>query len=301
MKNLSTKRNNTLAVVIVSFNTYDLLQDCINSLEKYSDVFCDVYIVDNGSTDGSIKYINKVSERKLKNIKVHPILLNENVGFAKGNNAARKFINYKYTLFLNPDTYLVEPVFKSSIEYIEANEKVGAMTCKVVLPNGSLDKDTRRSFPTPWVALSHFSFLDRIFPKSRLFAKYWYGYMDENEEHQIDVLQGAFCLMPTDLLNKIGWFDEDYFLDGEDIDLCWKVYESGFVIMYNPKEKIIHVKKGSKKKNKKLSSSIRGVNAMQLFYKKRLEKRYPAIVNFLVYMGINLIKLVRIVKYMLTP
>ena len=73
MKNLSTKRNNTLAVVIVSFNTYDLLQHCINSLEKYSDIFCDVYIVDNGSTDGSIEYINKVSEQKLKNVFFKPL------------------------------------------------------------------------------------------------------------------------------------------------------------------------------------------------------------------------------------
>src|SRR3989337_2127188 len=173
-----------------------------------------------------------------------------------------------------------------------------------------LDKDARRGFPTPWVALTHFSGLDRLLPNSKLFAKYWYGGVPEDKVQEVDVIQGAYFLSPKKLLDKVGWFDEAYFLDGEDIDLCWKIHEAGKKIIYYPKASIIHLKGATKGKNKKtnvevsLKNKIKfrmsSVNSMEIFYRKRMWKRYPILVNILVVLGIKCLKGLRLIKLLLS-
>ncbi len=282
-----------VSIVIVSYNTKELLLSCIASIKKFADVSYEIIISDNGSTDGTLEALTKIKEVVLVENKV-------NLGFAKGNNAAKKISKGEYILFLNPDTLLHKNALSESVSYLNKNKKTGALTCKVVLLDGSLDKDTRRSFPTPFIALTHFSGLDRIFPKSPLFSRYWYGYADENITQEIDALQGAFLLSPKKVLDSIGWFDEDYFLDGEDIDLCWKIKNLHLKVIYFPKVSITHIKKGSKKKNKSLKSVTGGVTAMQLFYEKRLSAQYPFYVNGLVLFGIQILKFIRTIKYYLS-
>jgi GT2 family glycosyltransferase len=177
------------------------------------------------------------------------------------------------------------------------------------LPDGSLDKDARRSFPTPWVALTHFSKLDKIFPTSQFFSRYWYGYISSDTIHDIDSLQGAFCLSPKRLLDDIGWFDETYFLDGEDIDLCWKIHEAGYRIVYFPPVSITHIKGASKGKiHTKIKRSVdsrkrfvlSGLASMEIFYRKHLWKRYPFFVNWLVLFGIRTLTLFRLIHLIFT-
>lgn len=293
-----------LSVIILSYNTRDVLIDCIKSVLKSEDISFEIIVVDNASTDGSSESVLKIGK---ENKNVHLVQNDDNIGFARGNNSARKFCKGEYILFLNSDTIVLKDSLKRSFDYIAANSKVGAMTCRVDLPSGSLDLDTRRSFPTPWVAFSHFSYLDRIFPKSKFFAKYWYGYIPDDVSHRAEVIQGAFFLARKHVLDQVGWFDEDYFLDGEDIDLCWKIWEKGYQIMYYPEAKIVHLKgvsKGKKNKNKvpfaqKVKFRLAGVNAMEIFYRKRLWSQYPFYINWLVLLGISIMKLVRIGKLLL--
>lgn len=287
-----------VSIVIVSFNTKDLLKDCLHSIEEFSDVPVEVIISDNGSTDGTIEYLKKF---KTKIFSVTLLENNSNLGFAKGNNAAKSYANGKYVLFLNPDTILRGNVLSQTVDFLEENKDVAAITPKVVLPNGELDKDTRRTFPTPFVALTHFSGLDRLFPKSKLFSKYWYGYLREDETHEIEALQGAYFLIKKDVLDKVFWFDEDYFLDGEDIDLCFKIHDAGYRIYYYPKVSILHIKKGSKSKNRSLRSIVGGVKAMEIFYRKRMWSRYPLPLNLLVLLGIKILVFIRTAKYYLKP
>ena len=231
---------------------------------------------------------------------VKVITSSENLGFARGNNLARSVCKGKYVLFLNSDTIVHKDTLKKTLKYMEDNDDVGAVTCKIVLPNGDLDRDARRSFPTPWVSLTHLALpLDRMFPKSRLFAQYWYGYLSEDVEHEVDVIQGAFHLARKEVLDDIGWFDEEYFLDGEDIDLCWKIKEAGWKIMYYPKVEITHVKKASKKnpsKEQRRRFAKAGVESMELFYRKRLWNEYPLVLNVFIIAGIRVIKYVRLRK-----
>ena len=170
-----------------------------------------------------------------------------------------------------------------------------------------MDKDARRSFITPWVGLTHLVLkLDRLFPESKTFAKYWYGYESPDKVHEVDVIQGAYFLTTKKVLDEVDWFDEDYFLDGEDIDICWKIKKTGMKIMYYPKVSIIHVKGASKgKKNnkdtnvtkkEKVKFRTQGVRSMEIFYRKRMWDQYPLILNYLVIVGIRGMLAIRLVS-----
>lgn len=294
-----------LSAIILNYNTKEFLKRCLTSIKKYEDeVPLEVIVSDNGSTDGSVEMIRNEFPR------VNLIENGANLGFAKGNNRARKFAKGKYILFLNTDTIVKRGTLKETVAYMEAHPEVGALSCRLILADGSLDMDARRGFPTPWVSLMHFSGLDRLFPNSRLFAKYWYGGVPENRIQQVDVIQGAYFLSPKKLLDKVGWFDEDYFLDGEDVDLCWKITKAGYKIIYYPKAEIIHLKGATKGKNNKakvkvsLKSKIKfrmsSVNSMEIFYRKRLWKNYPLPLNILVLIGIKSLKLARLIKLFLS-
>jgi len=290
-----------LSIVILSYNTEEVTKDCLRSLEKVKgEVDFEVVVPDNGSNDQTCTMVKKEFPwvRLIEN--------RENLGFAAGNNRARQYCSGQYVLFLNSDTKVPKNTLKISLDYIEKNREIGALSCKVVLPDGSLDKDTRRAFPTPWVALTHLVMrLDRLFPHSKLFARYWYGYLSDDLTHEVDVIQGAFFLARKKVLDEVGWFDEAYFLDGEDIDLCWKIKKRGFKIIYYPEVSILHLKGVSKGKgihsqgiNRKLRFKFKtsGVTSMEIFYRKHLWKKYPFFVNILVILGIRMVKLMRAIS-----
>lgn len=281
-----------LSIIILSFNTKKLLQDCLISLEKVrQEIPFEVIVADNGSIDGSPEMV------KSKFPWVKALDNKANLGFAKGNNKARGVTNGKYVLFLNSDTIIYKGALSKSVKFLEERSDVGAMTCKLVLADGNLDKDVRRRFPTPWV-----SFTRLILGNGRL---YWYEDVPEDTTHEVDAIQGAYFLSPKKVLDKVGWFSEDYFLDGEDIDLCWKIKQLGYKIYYFPEAKILHLKGASKGKNEtkkkvplasRLKFRMASVNSMEIFYKKWLWKKYPLPVSLLVLVGIKFLKMIRFVK-----
>lgn len=276
-----------LSVVIVSFNTKEYLENCLRSLRKVrGEVSFEVIVSDNGSTDGSVEMVRSY-ESKIKNLIL--IVNDENLGFSKGNNVARDYARGKYVLFLNSDTEVKKGTLRECVKYLEDNSEIGSLTCKIVLPDGRLDRDTRRRFPTPLVS---FKRLFLFSPKD-----YWYLDKSEDETHEVDVIQGAFHLTRRKVLDEVGWFDEDYFLDGEDIDLCWKIKERGYKIVYYPKVCILHIKKASKKKANNIRTVVSGITAMEIFYRKHLWGKYPFYVNFLVLLGIRTLFGLRLLRY----
>ncbi|MEK7498210.1 MAG: glycosyltransferase family 2 protein [Patescibacteria group bacterium] len=284
-----------LSIIILSYNTKDLLLNCLRSLEKVkNEVIFEIIVVDNASTDGSLEAIKNL---KIENLK---ILGNEvNLGFARGNNTARTIVRGEYILFLNSDTEVQPETLKKSINYLSQHKDTGVVTVRTLLPSGKLDKDVRRSFPTPFIALTHFSGLDRLFPKSKMLASYWYGYIPDTKSHYIDVAQGAFFMTRKKLLDEVDWFSEEYFLDGEDIDLCWKIKLAGKKIYYFADASILHTKKASKKSRKKIKFVHTGVDSMEIFYRKFMWDNYPLPINLLVISGIKVIKIVRTLKHLI--
>jgi GT2 family glycosyltransferase len=293
-----------LSIVILNYNTSSLLKGCLESLYKCKDdLSFEVIVVDNGSSDGSWQML----EREFKWARV--VETGENLGFAGGNNKASGLVKSEYVLFLNTDVIVPRNTLEKCLDYLKEN-KLGALTCKLILADGKPDKDARRSFITPWIGLIHlFLKLDLMFPKSKLFARYWYGYISEDEIHEVDAIQGAFFLTRKKILDEVGWFDEDYFLDAEDIDLSWKIKMKGYKIVYYPKVWVTHLKGATKGKNRnvkkyislkeKLKFRLSGVNSMEIFYRKRLWKKYPPVLNYLVLLGINVIKILRTVQILI--
>jgi len=306
-----------ISIIILNFNAGEFLEKCLLSLEKcfkedsrkerrYE--IADILIVDNGSSDNSLKLAEKSAAR----LRAKVIRNNKNIGFAAGNNIAVKNNldkNANYVLFLNPDTIVFPGVLPEVVSFMEERRDAGVATCRVELPNGHLDEACHRGFPTPWRSLCFFSRLSRIFGGSRLFSGYTLGHLvDLETPHEIDSCSGSFLLVRRSVGEKIGWWDEDYFFYGEDLDFCFRVKEHGFNIYYLPRIKIVHfrgiasgIKSHSKDMSKasketKLTSALASVEAMRIFYRKHLQKRYKWPIGLFVFGGIKLLEMSRVWK-----
>lgn len=271
-----------ISVIIVNYNVKELLEQCINSIiSASSNLNVEIIVVDNNSFDGSISYLkSKFPNRSNLKLIESPL----NLGFAKANNQGAKEANGEYLLILNPDTILQEDTLEKSLKFYRDNTGIGALSCKLILPNGKLDLACRRSFPTPSVAVYRILGLSQLFPKSKTFGKYNLTYLDENNTYEVDAIVGAFMLIKKDIYVNVKGFDEDYFMYGEDLDLCFRIKKAGYKIYYYPETSIIHYKGESTKK-----SSISYVNnfygAMQIFVKKNLDSSFW-LMNFLIKVSI---------------
>src|SRR3990167_7786600 len=241
-----------LSIIIVSFNTRDLTIECIRSIVRtVKKNSYEIIVVDNNSEDDSVSEILKL---KLANLKL--IQNKENVGFSRANNIGVKEARGRFVLFLNTDTVVYENTIDGVVEFMDHNKDAGAATCFVRLPSGRLDDASHRGFPTPWRALSHFSSLSKLFKKSKIFAGYSLGHLDLNKTHEVDALAGAFMLVRREAGEQVRWWDEDFFLYGEDIDFCYRLKEKGWKVMFLPKVSVLHyhgISSGIKKHSSNLS------------------------------------------------
>ncbi|MCL5439113.1 MAG: glycosyltransferase family 2 protein [Patescibacteria group bacterium] len=283
-----------LSIVIVSYNTKEFLKKCLKSIKNNCRLNYEVIVVDNGSVDGSAEVIDK----EFKNV----ILFQnaKNLGFSKANNIGIKKANGKYVLFLNSDTEIKQQTLEEIFEFMEKNKYVGVATCKVELPNGSLDDACHRGFPTPWNSFTHFSGISKIFPYSNLFNGYHLGWKNLNTIHEIDACAGAFMFTRKKAGDEIGWWDEDYFWYGEDLDFCYRLKKKGWKIYFIPSVSTLHYKGisgGIKNHSKHLSTADSETrkfatkarfDAMKIFYNKHYKNKYPKIVTWLILQGINL-------------
>lgn len=290
-----------VSIVIVSYNTKELLSDCLKSIKKATlNLNIETFVVDNNSSDSSSNMVKK----DYPNVKL--IENSQNLGFSKANNQALKLSKGNYVLILNPDTKLMPDTIKVMKNYMDNNPDIAVSTCRVELPNGSLDRDCRRHFPTPWRAFCHFSHLSKIFKGSKIFDQYYFGYLSDKIEHQLDACVGAFMFVRKLAMNKVGLFDEDFFFYGEDLDLCWRFKDAGYKITYFPRTKIIHYKgvsSGIKKVSKHLTNATRvsrrkavmeSTRAMELFYRKHYKDKYPLFLSKLIIMTIKILTIFRL-------
>ncbi len=297
---------NELSIVIVSFNVKKLLLDCLESIykNKKDTNNWQIIVVDNASTDGSVEAVEK------KFPKVNLIKSPKNLGYARGNNLAVSVINSDYVLFLNPDTIIKGDVIQKTLNFLKENPKVGAVTCKVLLPDGKLDYSCKRGFPAPWSAFCYFTGLAKVFPNSKFFAGYTATYLDSDTTNEVECISGTFFMVRRLAAREVGWWDEDYFWNGEDIEFCFRLREKGWKIYYYPKGEIVHFKgsssglwksaKVSVSKEVKLRSAKAGIEAMRIFYEKHYLKNTPFVFRKIVLLGINLLEKVRLLKIKLS-
>lgn len=290
-----------LSVVIVSFNTRDFIVQCLESIRKHtsSELEYEVIVVDNASTDGTIGALKSESQNHKSKLKI--IRNDKNLGFSKANNIGVKQAKGKYILFLNSDTKLLyKHTLEEMVAFMDFHADAGAATCFLQLVNGDIDDAAHRGFPTPWNALCHFSGLGRIFPNSTLFNGYHLGWKDMGKIHELDALAGAFMIVRRDAGEEVGWWDEDYFFYGEDLDFCYQLKKHGWKIFFVPTVKVLHFK-GVSSGIKKISQSVTTADAegrrkvqkarfeaMKIFYQKHYATIYPKYITWLVMKGIDI-------------
>jgi len=292
-----------LTIVILNYNTKELVTDLLASIKNSTAIkfTIKVIVIDNASTDDSVKTLQQIKWIQL--IESH-----ENLGFARGNNLSLPYLEGEYTWFLNPDTVVEPNAIAYMIQYMDDHPSVGMATPRLELPSGKLDKNSHRGFPTPWNSLSHFLGLDIIFPRSKTFSGYYLGHLDEKIESQVDVIGGSSLLVRTDLGQKIGWWSEDYFMYGEDIDFAYKVKQLGYQIMYVPAVLIHHyhgassgLKPTSKSVTKaskatKIRSAQATIDAMRIFYRKYYQDKYSPLLTNSVLFAISALGFIRMLK-----
>lgn len=255
-----------LSVVIVGYNSKLLIGQCLLSVKKaLAAIDSEIIIVDNNSTDASKEYL----PAEFTDVKF--IFNNENKGFARACNQGFKISSGKYILFLNPDTILTETCLSDCISFFETHPDAGAVGVRMVDGSGRFLKESKRGLPSPAASFHKLFGLAAIFPKSKMFAKYYQGHLPENENNPVEVLSGAFILVKREVFEKVNGFDEDFFMYGEDIDLSIRINQSGYKNYYLGTISVTHLKGGSTIYNNKYIEDFYG--AMNLFVKKHYGHR----------------------------
>jgi GT2 family glycosyltransferase len=297
-----------LAVIIVNYNTRQLLNDCLDSIYKaaHPQGGIEVVVVDNNSPDDSVQMVKK----KFKQVTL--IKSSKNLGFAKGNNTGFKKTNSRFLLFLNSDTIIEKDSLIKPLKYLKKNPSVGIVTIKLLLADGSIDYDNNRGYPDPWTSFCHFSGLSKLFPNSSWLNNYHLGRKNLDRVHQVPMTAGSFMMMPTKVFEEVGYWCEDYFFYGEDLDICHRINQAGYKIIYYPKTTTLHLRgasSGLRKESKKFAKPPKetrikvaqsSINAMRLFYGKFYADKYPKVVTWSILTGIALLGQYRILKHKLT-
>ncbi|MDO4995165.1 MAG: glycosyltransferase family 2 protein [Bacteroidales bacterium] len=225
-----------LSVVIVNYNVKYYVHQCLCSVEKAAQgIDHEIFLVDNHSTDGSDTYLPPLHPR------VRFIWNQENVGFARANNQALLQASGRYVLLLNPDTLITEHTLTDLIALMDARPDAGAIGVKMLDPDGRFAPESRRGIPTPFTAFCKMTGLCCLLPKSRTFGRYYMQYLDASHVNEIEVISGACFFTRRSTLNQSGYLDEDFFMYGEDIDLSYRILQTGLKNLYLPTP-ILHYK-----------------------------------------------------------
>lgn len=272
-----------LSIIIVNYNTNELLKQTIQSVIDTvgESINYEIIVSDNGSTDGSCEMVRQFF------LGVKLIENNDNLGFPKANNVAIKDAKGQYILLLNSDTSVQEGCLQKCITYIDGHKEIGALGCKLLLDDGTLDHACKRGFPTLEASLYYMLKLDKVFPKNKKFGAYTLDYLPQDEINEVDSLTGAFMIVRREAIKEVGLLDEDFFMYGEDIDWCYRIKEAGWKVIYYPEASTIHYKGGSSRK-KRLKTIYEFHRAMYLFYNKHYRKSNNIFITLLVYIGIGL-------------
>jgi len=269
-----------LSVIIVNYNVKYFLEQCLCSVKKACrNIDAEIIVVDNHSTDGSRSFL----EQSFRGVKF--TWNDANTGFAKANNQALSQAQGKYILFLNPDTILAEDAISTCFNFFEQNKQAGAVGVRMIDGSGQFLKESKRAFPSPLTSFYKLSGLAKLFPRSKTFARYHLGHLSENKNHEVDVLAGAFMMMPKAVLDITGSFDETFFMYGEDVDLSYRVQAAGYKNFYLADTTIIHFKGESTKKGS-LNYVRLFYKAMSLFVKKHYSGSKAGIFHFFVQLAI---------------
>ena len=279
-----------IGIVIVSYNTKDLLRRCLESLYASSDITFSICVVDNGSTDGSVDMVAQEFTH------VQLIANADNVGYPAANNQGLKSVGFvedgyeqapDYALLLNPDTEVEPDVLRKVIAFANNDTDIGVVGPKLIRLDGSLDLACRRSFPTPEVSFYRLVGLSRLFPKHHRFGKYNLTFLDEDEIAEVDSVVGAFMLVRKQAIEKVGLLDDSFFMYGEDLDWAYRIKIAGYKVVYYPEVTVLHVKRASSRQFPR--AKVEFWRAMEIFYRKYYADNTPYIFHYAIIFTVRIL------------
>lgn len=288
-----------VSIIIVNYNVKYFLEQCLYSVCAASkDLAVQVIVVDNASTDGSLAYLKPLFKE------VQFIQSKGNSGFAKACNRGLQEATGKYILFLNPDTLLAEDTLVTCLRFFNSHPDAGAVGVRMIDGTGSFLKESKRAFPSPVTSLFKLFGLARLFPQSKTFSRYHLGHLDAAQNHEVDVLAGAFMMIRKDVLDIVGAFDEVFFMYGEDVDLSYRIQKEGYKNYYLADTEIIHFKGESTKRG--------SLNYVRLFYSAMstfVQKHYGgskafvfnAAIHFAIWVRAALAAVAKLIKWIGLP
>jgi len=276
-----------LAIVIVNYNTRDLLRECLASVYGSQGEFsCEVWVVDNASTDDSAEMVAAEFPQ------AHLIRSEVNGGYSYANNLAlREILDLgchipSYVLLLNSDTLLPPSALADMLAFMGGHPEAGAAGPRLVRASGELDLACRRSFPTPINSFYKLFGLSRLFPHSPRFARYNLTFLDPDETVEVDSVAGSFMMVCREAIQQVGLLDESFFMYGEDLDWAYRMKAAGWKVYYNAEVRVLHYKGESSKQSRKAHYEF--YRAMYIFYQKHYRATTPLCLHWLIVGGIAL-------------
>jgi GT2 family glycosyltransferase len=274
-----------VSVILVNWNGCALLERALSALFTTTHkVAMQVIVVDNASSDGSVAMVRQQFPQTT-------LLVNsKNVGFARANNQALELVEGRYILLLNTDAFVHEGTVDGMVAFMDAHPDAGSVGCRLYYEDGTLQRSCF-AFPTLVTELWSALFLDRLFSRSRYFGKYQMTYWDMNDTRAVDSLMGACLMVRSDVVRRIGLFDEQFFMYSEEIDLCYRIQKEGLKNYYLPQFSAIHLWGGSSRRIRR-ESFLRLYQSRVKFFRKHygeeVVKRYKTVLHFSAFMRISL-------------
>jgi GT2 family glycosyltransferase len=223
-----------VSIVIVSWNTCDLLEECLESIkEEAGDIVIEVIVVDNASSDGSADMV----EKEFPSVRV--IRNEENIGFAGASNHGIRESNGRYVLLLNPDTVILDGAVEKTVEFMDNETNAGIATCKVLNADRSFQICYGEQFPGLWMLITGGSSLRSAF--KFLFSDSSISEYDIHRSHPVEWVMGAFMMIRREVVRQIGLLDESFFMYGEEPDYCYRARKYGWEMWYTNEGEIIHL------------------------------------------------------------
>jgi GT2 family glycosyltransferase len=275
---LSGSERVNLSVIIVNWNTRDLLQKCLFSLYQHTKgISFEVFVVDNGSADGSPEMVGQLFPS------VHLIRNTENLGFSKANNQAICLTSSRYVLLLNSDTELTSNVLQEVVLFMDNHPSVGISGTRLLNEDGTLQYSCDL-FPRTPLKLLCDKIADICYPGSTITRKGKIALWNYSQNFAVDYLIGAMLLIRRETLDQIGLLDEQFFMYAEDIDWCYRAALAGWETYYLGEISICHYNRGSSEKTPEVSSYLQTLRDQSLlkFYKKHYGVFAAFILNIII-------------------
>jgi GT2 family glycosyltransferase len=224
-----------VSLIIVSFNTREVLRESLQSVERERNgLRLEIFVVDNNSRDGSVEMV----ETEFPHVRV--LRSQINLGFGAANNLALELAQGRFIVLLNSDAFLSQDALRISVQYMQEHSGVGLAGGRLVGRDFSW-QPSARMFPSIFSDFLVLSGLAYKYQKSRFFGRFDRTWADPLQPAEVDWVPGAFSIIRADALRKVGFFDPDFFLYSEEVDLCRRIQDAGYKIMYWPEIVVVHI------------------------------------------------------------